>query len=263
MKYRMPSHWSFFVWIFGAAFLQARDLTTVGIEGHAVVELPRRDYVVKPVDDRSDLILRIENVVPSRTNSFRYDFYYIGLVPRSYDLGGFLLRASGEPATELSNITIRVASILPANHDGQLAETVRSPLAIFGGYRISLAAFIAIWIGGLIYFARTMRRKKIAPPPPPAPPPSLAELMRPLIIAAAAGNLSTDGQAQLERMMLGFWRERLKLPADLPMSLALVQLKNHPEAGVLVRALEAWLHSPRGATDDEIKRLLAPYSSAS
>jgi hypothetical protein len=240
----------------------ATNSPTVGLEGHAIVELPRKDYQTKPVDDRSDLILRIEQVAQVATNSFRYDLYYIGLEPRAYDLGGYLLRANGEPASELSNIMIRVGSLLPSDHDGSLLDAVRSPFPFLGGYRAALAAFIVIWTGGLIYFARTMRRKKVPPPPPPTPPPSLAERMLPLVEAAASGKLSADGQAQLERLMLGYWRGRLRLSPDLPMALALAQMKNHPEAGRLVRALEMWLHSPLGATESEIKNLLAPYSSA-
>lgn len=248
-----------FLCLFAAIPNRAAE-TTVGIEGHVRAVLPRGDYQVKPVDDRSELILRIETVAPAGTNAFAYDLYYIGLVPKSYDLAEFLLRADGTPAAELSNLSIRVGSILPANHDGNLADGLHSPFPWLGGYRAALIAAAVLWMAGLVYFARAMRRKKVPPPLPPAPPPSLAERMRPLVEAAAAGRLSADGQAQLERLLLGYWREKLGLAADLPMPAALAKLKAHAEAGAMVRALEAWLHSPRGATEKEISELLKPYS---
>lgn len=242
--------------------LAATNAPTVGLEGHAVVELPRRDYQVKPVDDRSELILRIENVAPAGKN-FAYDFYYIGLESHTYDLANYLLRADGEAATELSNITIRVGSILPKEHDGKLVESVRSPFPWLGGYRAALVIAAVAWVAGLVWYVVSTRKKFVPPPPPPPPPPTLAERMRPLVEAAAAGKLSADGQAQLERMLLGYWREKLNLAADLPMSESLTKLKSHAEAGPLVRALEAWLHSPRGATAEEVTNLLEPYSHVS
>jgi hypothetical protein len=36
-------------------------------------------------------------------------------------------------------------------------------------------------------------------------------------------------------------------------------LREHAEAGPLVRQLEAWLHRPEPASDSEIQKLLAPY----
>ena len=76
--------------------------------------------------------------------------------------------------------------------------------------------------------------------------------------AAAGGNLSVDGKAQLERLLMGFWREKLNLP-DVRMAEALAELKAHAQAGELLRALERWLHQRTGATAAEVQALLAPY----
>jgi hypothetical protein len=82
--------------------------------------------------------------------------------------------------------------------------------------------------------------------------------MLPFVEAAAAGNLSADGQAALERLMTGFWRDKLALP-DQRMADALAELKRHSEAGALLRALERWLHRPGGATREEVNELIEPY----
>ena len=77
--------------------------------------------------------------------------------------------------------------------------------------------------------------------------------------AAARRELKPDGQAQLERLLLGYWRERLgwqSLPADE----ALARLRGHPEAGLLLRQLEDWLHRPPGAVTVDVDLVLAPYS---
>jgi hypothetical protein len=93
---------------------------------------------------------------------------------------------------------------------------------------------------------------------PPLPPPTLAERLRPLVEQAAAGTLSGDGQAQLERMLLNHWRQKLALE-ELDMPDALARLKAHAEAGELLRSLESWLHRPPGGDPIDVASVLAPY----
>src|SRR5437867_3237409 len=78
-------------------------------------------------------------------------------------------------------------------------------------------------------------------PPPSAP--TLADRLRPLVEQAAAGTLTRDGQAQLERLLLNHWRQRLELTTD-SFADAIRKLRQHNEAGALLRELENWLHRP-------------------
>jgi hypothetical protein len=122
-----------------------------------------------------------------------------------------------------------------------------------------LGGLAALWVLGLAALAWFGRRRKVEVPAQAAPPPpSYAERMLPLVEAAAAGTLGVAGQAELERLMTGYWRDKLALP-DGRMADALAALKAHPQAGALLRALERWLHRPGGATAAEIHDLLEPY----
>jgi hypothetical protein len=231
----------------------------IGIEGHVSIVLNRGDYQPKPLDDRTPLILRIEAIHPEGAGRFNYDFHYIGFEPGSYDLGNYLILPDGSPAAEAGGMVIDVKSILPADHDGSLNPYFTQPFPWFGGYRVMLGALAAIWVFGLVAFHWFGRRKKPDPVVETAPPsPGYAERMRPLVEAAAAGNLSVSGQAELERLMTGYWRDKLALP-DQRMADALAILKRHPDAGTLLLALERWLHRPGGANRAEIDRLLDPY----
>jgi hypothetical protein len=86
--------------------------------------------------------------------------------------------------------------------------------------------------------------------------------MRPLVEQAAAGQLTADGKAQLERLLLSHWRAQLNL-GDVSQAEAIVALRHHPDAGTLLTALENWLHRPPGATQVDVNALLAPYRNAS
>jgi hypothetical protein len=173
-------------------------------------------------------------------------------------LTDFIVQPDGTPALELKDRTLEVATVLPPDHLGELASYVPQPFPWIGGYRILLWILAAIWVLGLALFIWLGRSKKSTPLAPEPPAPTYAERLRPFIEAAAKGNLSTQEQAELERLLTGYWRDRLALP-DQRMADVISTLKNHNEAGPLLRALERWLHSPGETSPEEIDQLLEPY----
>ena len=234
---------------------------SVGIEGHIAVDLPKGDYRPRPLDDRTEVILRVESIAASTNGGFRYDFHYIGFEPGPYNLADYLIRPDGSRPDEMGDVRIQVRALLPENHDGQLQPYAPRLFPWIGGYRMFLGLLAVLWAGGFVAFVMVGRKKKALVAPVAAPPaPSLADRLRPLVEAAAAGKLTTDGQAQLERLLLGYWREKLKLP-DQRMADALARLKQHAEAGALLHALERWLHRPGGVSPQEVATLLEPYRS--
>ena len=238
----------------------APDLSRViGIEGDVAVTLPRGDYQPRPLDDRTPLILRVDNITPAAGGRFTYQFHYIGLEAGDYQLADYLVRPDGSLAKEIGDEIVHVRSTLPADYNGALNPYIPRSFPWFGGYRMFLAFLALLWVGGLAAFAWFGRKRQpVVAPVVVVPQPGYAERMRPFVEAAAAGNLSADGQAELERLMTGYWREKLALP-EQRMADALAALKRHSEAGALLRALERWLHRPGGATRGEITGLLEPY----
>jgi hypothetical protein len=230
----------------------------IGIEGQASLVLPRADYQVRPLDDRTELILRIDSVTATN-GQHRYQFYYMGLEPGSYQLADFLIRPDGSRPDELAATRLNVRALLPEDHDGQLNAYVARPFPFVGGYRVFLGVLAAVWVAGFVVYRFATRKKVVqAVPEPVVPEPTFAERLRPLVEAAAAGRLSVQDKAALERLLMAYWRDRLNLPA-LRMTEALAQLKAHTEAGELLRALERWLHRPGGVKADEVNALLQPY----
>lgn len=237
----------------------AEPVREIGIEGVAEVVLDRGDYLPKPLDDRTPLILRIDSVKPADGGRFIYQFNYIGFEPGPHRLAEYLMEPDGDPATGVGDAVVTVRSVLPADHDGSLTAYVPGAFPWIGGYRALLWSLGAVWVLGLLafwWFGR--RRKTVVEEQVAVAPPGYAERMRPFVEAAAAGTLTVDGQAELERLMTGYWREKLALP-DSRMAEALAALKRHPEAGALLRAMERWLHRPGGATREEVRSLLEPY----
>ncbi len=231
----------------------------IGLESDVEVILDRGDYQPKPMDDRTPLILRLDQVRPDGKGRFAYSFHCLGFEPGTYRLADYLIHPDGTPAKDLGETPIEVKSILPPDFQGELNPFSPSPLPKLGGYRNILTLLAILWLCGLPALIWLGRKKKVVQvEEPPAPAPSYAERLRPFVEAAAAGTLSTSGQAELERLLTGYWRERIALP-DQRMSEALAALKQHPEAGALLRALERWLHQPGGASNSEIGRLLEPY----
>jgi hypothetical protein len=227
------------------------------MEGRLRTNLAGARLEPKPVHPKAPLQLRIAETYP-RGTLVEYDFRYVGLEPGTYDLRDHLVRADGSAVSNLPPLLVEVTGLLPAGHDGLLAAGPPSPLARLGGYRVLLVAGGVAWALLLIPLLWRRRVKAVAAPPVTGPP-SLAERLRPLLADAAAGRLDTDGRARLERLLLAHWREKLALdPADLPA--ALRRLRAHPEAGVILHTLEAWLHRrPAEGRDVDLEPLLKPY----
>jgi hypothetical protein len=245
--------------ITGVAGVPKLPPPTVGMEGKVQTIIPGARLEAKPVDDKAPLIVRIASAEEA-TGGTRYDIRYIGLEPGSYDLKQYLLRADGSTTVPIPSIPVTIVGVLPENHKGQLADPGGSPLRFLGAYKWAIIAVGVLWLASLypLIFAKRKRAAVIVDTAPP--PPTLADRLQPLVQQAAEGKLSTEGKGQLERLLLSHWRERLQL-ADTNMFEALARLRQHREAGALLRALEDWLHRPPGTANVDVAAVLAPYRS--
>ena len=242
----------------GPAHGSSPAIPTVGMEGRLEATLPGTLLEAKTADEKSLVIVRIAETRPHGTLTW-YDLRYVALVPGRYDLRSSLVRKDGSTTGDLPNLEVEVSGLLPASHQGELVQQPRSLARFFGGYRETLIGAGILWLLALLALIVAGRKKAAGPVQPSAPSqPTLAQRLSPLIMKAAAGDLSNDGKAHLERLLLSYWRERLNL-AELSPGDAVVALRQHPEAGTLLRALEDWLHRPPGVAHVDIQTLLQPY----
>ena len=222
--------------------------------------LPGSELEVLPANSLSPLVLRIAAVRP-HGDRFRYDLEYWGREAGSFDLRDYLRRVDGSDLRAgehaLAPLPVQVTSVLPP---GQVLP--RPPrageLPGLGGYRLWIAVTGGLWVAGLVAWFWLGRRRALQERDERAPT-TLADVLRPLVRRAMAGDLAPMERARLELGLLALWRRRLGLEGERPEQV-LGLLRRHPEAGPLLGALESWLHRPpteAGAVDLEV--LLAPY----
>jgi hypothetical protein len=214
--------------------------------------------VIPLSDEKQPLVLRIE-AVWSHGSDFRYDFSFYGLEPGTFDLKSQLRRKDGSSLEEVQSIPVIIESILPPGK-AEPAALEHHFIPVPGGYKQWMTTLGILWIAGLIGIAWSMRkRKKTGDAASDATPPlSLGEKLEPLVKAVAAGNVSGNEKAELERLLLTFWSKKLDLK-DLKSSKRIQKLKEHPEAKTLICAVEKWLHSPESVDEAEIQSILKPY----
>jgi len=231
---------------------------TVGMEGQLVVILPEAGLTTKAPDLLTPVHLRIAYTRPHGTLT-HYDLRYIGRVPGEHDLRDYLFTTNGLPATNLPPLKVSVTGLLPDSYNGWLEQQdVRVP-SLFGGYRGISIIIVVLWALAFFAIVRFFRKPKtVAVEVPTQRPLTFAERLRPLIERAAAGQLTAEEKAILERMLLTHWQRRLDL-TDKNGDEVMARLRRHPEAGVLLGALEDWLHRPPGRVKVEVERVLAPY----
>lgn len=233
----------------------AESATSVGREGRVSVVLPVEGLQAVPVQDRADLVLHVvdRQAVPE---GVRYDLRWIGTVPGSYDLARLLIDVDGRPVAGLPAIPVQVVAVLPPGMPDGLERVPTPAMEPFGGYRVILLVLGCLWLAVLPLLWKRRRRPA---PPVATPPPDLRALLRTLVGQARSQGLDAPALAQLERLLLGHWRERLDL-AGLDTTQALERLRAHPEAGALLRQLDAWLHARPGSAEVDVEALLAPYA---
>jgi hypothetical protein len=220
--------------------------------------LPLSGLTTKPGDHRAPMLLRIAHSQPHGTLT-RYDLRYIGRVPGQHDLRNYLFTANGSAATNLPPLNVTIAGLLPNPHNGWLEEQAQQAPSLLGGYRTVLVVVAVLWVVSFFVIWRSGRRPKaVANVASVQREPTFAERIRPLVERAAAGNLSPDEKATLERLLIAHWQRRLNLTGASGDEL-IARLRQHNEAGVLLRALEDWLHRPPGRGEVRVEEFLAPY----
>lgn len=257
--------WVLFVglaWLAGGC-VRGQDLPGVGsdlgLEGMAEVVLPRPDYVAQPFDERAELGVRIGGVEPAGEGRWKYRIYYMGMEGGNYVLADWLTLPGGGRDAGLEEIFLRVDAHLPADHDGRLEAQVAGRFPFLGGYRALLWVAGGVWVGGLAGYAWVFRRRPVEVAVDGAGEEAgYAERLRPLVMAAAAGELGLAERTLLERLVMGYWREELQL-GGCRVPEALARVKAHPQAGGLLRALEDWLHRPGVRSADEVDAMLDLY----
>ena len=185
-----------------------------------------------------------------------------GLDPGTHQLSAYLHYTNGDALSAF---------------DSQIEITTRHPLDSLpppealkpndpdrlGGYRLLILILSILWLLGFLIIL--LYRKKLPPPPaPPTPEPTLHEKLNRLVSSASKGDLPDNDRAQLERLIIGHWKQKLPNLQNLSPAKALIQLRTHPDASPLILKLEQWLHAPNPElTHKDILPLLDPYRANS
>jgi len=242
----------------GGLLAQARDERKAAVGMRSAIEqlvLPGSELTTAPTTLKAPVALRIVKVWPHGT-TFRYDLEWTGLEAGTFDLAKFLVRKDGSPTSDVPAIAVEVTSVLSAGMV-EPSELQPTPAASLGGYRTLQIVAAIVWGIGLLailFVGRRFRRPK----PQVTVVPTLADRLRPLVEAVATGKSDTAAQAELERLLVAFWRARLGL-GEQKAADAIMTIRRHDEAGGLLRHLEAWLHMPTPPRDVDWAKLLQPY----
>lgn len=244
-----------------AVRVEGRDEREPSVGMRACIEdivLEGSELKAKPAEDLdAPIVLRVRAARVHGT-AFRYDLEYYGLDPGRFDLRDYLVRADGSSTAGLPAIPVDIQPLLPA---GQVEPHPLMPRKVpeVGGYRTLVTLAIVAWVVGLLAILWLGRRKRLLAAEQAEVVVTLADRLRPAVEAARRGDLDESGKAELERLLLAYWRRRLGL-GEQKASRAMTQLRSHAEAGPLLRQLEVWLHQPGPGGDDvDVALLLEPY----
>jgi len=230
------------------------ELSDFYIPGGKAEPIPR-------MDRESSLVIRVLDIKPA-ADGFRYDLEIYGLDPGIYTLSDyFRYIGRNDSLPELSQeITITTAHELQGIPKPE--ELANKPPEKQGGYRLLLTVLVVIWaIVFLLILFWKKRKPQIAEES--SPPPTLHEKLQVLVNSAARGELDDTDRSKLERLILGYWKQKLPEIENLSAAEALVALRKHTDASPLLLEIEQWLHAPNPSIDQQsVTTLLEPFRDA-
>ncbi len=179
---------------------------------------------------------------------------FIGTVVGTFDLRNYLERDDGKPLTDLAELSVSVASKLPADAGTDLYSSEQSWFNWRAHYRTLLWGAVGLWVTTPLayWFVRRMRRTApVAPPAPAAPPPTIEEQLLDAIRTAGmggSGEVSVADRARLELLLFRYFGERMSVPTSMDGDPAAMYqaVRRHMDTRELVGALERWLHARGG-----------------
>ena len=244
---------------FSAGDLRAQPESTVGISAKIeALVLPGSELEATELRDRKQPIIIQRLVSYPHGTAFRYDIEYSGLEPGTHDLKNYLRRKDGSSTDGVLSILVKVNPVLPPGQiEPHKLEIEKGPR--IGGYWFVIYGLIAMWVIGFVIILLSFffpRRKRGSVDSDRLL--SLADRLRPLVEGAAAGRLSQEELAGLERGLMAYWRKRLRLE-DADPAEAMEKMRKHKEAGPLLAQLEDWLHRPKPTAPVDVAKLLEPY----
>ena len=224
--------------------------------------LPGSELQVKQIADDDPIILRIVSLHPHGPDMFRYELEYYGLQPGEYNLADFLERKDKSALGELPAIPVRIKSILPASRVEPNSPSATS-IPRIGGYQFWMTIIFLLWAVGAFLIVFVKRKSATESDESQQPPPSLSDRLQPMVEKAIAGKLTQTQMAELEMMLVAFWRKRLHLEQTDVAEVTRI-LRQHEEAGPLLQQLEILLHRPDAdpqLNSPQIAQILEPYQN--
>jgi hypothetical protein len=218
--------------------------------------------VIPRTNNESSLVIRILKIKPA-AEGFRYDLEIYALDPGIHRISQFLRYATDRSPVQSLDATFEVTTTHPLDTLPKPSEPEPVEPEKLGGYKNLIIILGTFWV--LIFFAIIFYRKKpIANLVVETPLPTLHEKLQVLFSAASLGELNDQEQANLERLILGHWKEKIPEITSLTPARALVELRSNPEASPLILKLEEWLHAPnKKLSREEFLSLLTPYTENS
>lgn len=234
-----------------------QEKPSVGLQSSIQVTIPGGEVEARPLPEcKIPIVARITKK-RALEKSFEYTIVFYGLEAGEFDLRDALRRKTGETLSAVPPILVKVESVLPPG----LVEpnTIPSnPLGLTSTYKSTLILAAILWVLGLLAILFSGRASKASTVEIEEKVLTLGDRMQPLISRAIAGELDSDGQAELERILLSHWRSKLSLN-DLSAGEAIAKMRQDEEAGQLLRQLEEWLHRPGDKDGVRVQEILSNY----
>lgn len=226
---------------------------TIGVEGQIRIGLEGGPYRAVPYTHGDALAVRVAGT-HATAGGDDYDLRYMAYGPGEHDVSRYLVDEQGNHPAKLAELTVHVDALLADEESGELFESPTIPVDLQSNYRLAMTLAWSVWAILLVplwLYGRKPRSRAVSEEPTPG----LSERLRALLQTAEQHSLTPEQQADLEKLLLTFWADRLGISTERLVE-TLEQLRQDPAAGPQVAAVEQWLHQRDGCENGKVARQL-------
>ncbi len=184
-------------------------------------------------------------------------------LPGQFDVTEYLVATTGDPIDDLPSFPVRGVTRLTKDMETRIREIEDVEINIGHWYYESLVALggvWAAWLVGLIFLGRNRPQSQMTVER--FTPPTLRERIEQYLGQLTDQELDVQQRAELEVLLIQYWREQRSLSQRLAESCRCLQAD--PQFGAAYAALQVWLHAPASneAMARRVQQLCQPGSTA-
>jgi hypothetical protein len=230
----------------------------LGVEHAVTITYSGSELIVQPYRFGVPVNLRIAKVI-EKDGVRTYDIRYMLNTAGEFNISQYLATKDGSELTDLPEFKVLGLGHMSQNMDQRIQQVETMGIEIWHYYYECMAAAVTLWLVWLLLLI-FYGREKPEIPEDTAPIETFYDVLSAYLAKIEDKTLDAKGKAQLEMLMINWWRTQLGYP-DMEMRKVIRHIRKDAVSASAFDTVQQWLHNPQNSVSvDELLARLRPFS---